>query len=462
MSRMNTRRREDTIAAIATAPGESAIGIVRISGPQAVEIAGRIFVSSRGRDIRTHTARVFHGEIRDQDGVVDEVLVHVMRAPHSYTREDVVEINCHGGAAPLRAVLNLVLANGARPARPGEFTLRAFLNGRIDLVQAEAVMDRIRAQTEAALRAASAAAGGALSRAIHEIRDTLADALARIEASVDFPEEDLPELVNEDLRQRLEGGLRRIRDLLTTAEKGRLIREGARVAIAGRPNVGKSSLFNALLRDARAIVTAQPGTTRDRIEETIALSGIPIRLIDTAGLRLAEDEVERLGVQAARAALDTADAVVFVMDAAEPDAPQDRELAGEIETLGIPVLVAMNKIDLAPKQPLPEWTRHMHDAGRVSAKTGENLAEFEDRLGKMVLGGAGESNHEALITRAHQQDSLRRAAESLARLLDNFGASPEFLSLDLRDSLRALGEITGETASEEILDRIFSSFCIGK
>jgi len=452
-------RPQDTIAAVATPPGTGAIGIVRLSGPRAIDIVARFFVSTQGRDLRH--GRVFHGEIRNGDEIVDEVLVHLMRAPRSYTREDVVEVNCHGGPGPVRAVLELVLEGGARLAEPGEFTKRAFLNGRIDLVQAEAVIDRIQAQTHAALRAASAAARGRLSKATREIRETLLDALARIEAAVDFPEDDLPELVDEALRVRIEDCRMRMAELLETSDAGRLLREGASVAIAGRPNVGKSSLFNALLRDARAIVTAHPGTTRDLIEEVITISGIPVRLTDTAGLRSTADEVERIGVEVARKALDTADAVLLVTDATQSEA-LDGEVMRDVLDRPIPVVLAQNKVDLAPSAGLPDGRETFAESVRVSAKTGEGLAQLEEALARVLLGGTSVSTEHAIVNRVHQRDSLRRALEAVVRLLGNYGASPEFLSIDLRDALHALGEITGETTSEDVLDRIFSSFCIGK
>lgn len=460
---------EDTIAAISTPPGEGGIGIVRLSGTQALAIARAMFVSSSGCDIARGPRRVFHGRIVDGQGnAIDEVLLHVMRAPHSYTREDVVEINGHGGAAPLNAVLEQVLIRGARLAQPGEFTQRAFLNGRIDLVQAEAVIDRIRARTDASLRAASAAASGALSKGINETKETLVEALAHIEAAVDFPDEDLPDLVNEPLRARLAVARDRMQALLDTAETGRLYREGVSIAIAGRPNVGKSSLFNALLRDARAIVSAQPGTTRDRIEELITLSGVPARLTDTAGLRATHDEVERIGVEVARDALKAADVILFVLDASTPFTEEDAALARELETLERPVWVVMNKMDVVVDkglQPLacaPAWTERFAGISRVSAKTGAGLEALERDLGGLILGGAPVTPDQGLITRAHQRDSLRRATAALERVLDQFQASPEFLSIDLREALSALGEITGETTPEDVLERIFASFCIGK
>jgi tRNA modification GTPase len=421
-----------------------------------------IFASTRGSDIRTARGRVFHGTIRDARGAIDEVLVHVMRGPHSYTTEDVVEINCHGGAGPLRSVLELALKQGARLAEPGEFTKRAFLNGRIDLVQAEAVIDRIQARTDAALRAASAAADGVLSKTIHELSEVLIEALARVESAIDFPDEDLPELVDVALRSRLEAALERMRELLSTAEAGRLYREGASVAIVGRPNVGKSSLFNALLRDARAIVTAVPGTTRDLLEEVITISGVPVRLSDTAGLHATDDEVERIGIDRARAALANADIILIVIDATQPTSDEDQALAQEVSGLARPRIVALNKLDLAPDAEMDTSFDVNSKICRVSAKTGEGLKELEAEIGKLLLGGRAISPDQGLITRVHQRDSMRRAADALERLLQNYSASPEFLSIDLRDALDALGEITGETTPEDILARIFSSFCVGK
>lgn len=460
---MNPKSLNDTIAAISTPPGEGGIGIVRLSGPDAVAIAESLFVPA-GRHRMDDTARrVFYGHVAEPGGaVIDEVLVHVMRAPHSYTREDVVEINCHGGAAPLQAVLERVLVAGARLAAPGEFTRRAFLNGRIDLVQAEAVIDRIRARTSAGLRAASAAAGGMLSRELNTLKDTLVNALARVEAAVDFPDEDLEDLVDHRLQSDIAAAHDQMRRLLETAHAGRLYREGAAIAIAGRPNVGKSSLFNALLRDARAIVSAQPGTTRDRIEEHIALNGIPVRLVDTAGLRAADDEVERLGIDIARDALRAADIVLLVVDAVGMSTAEDHALAAEMEHLEQPVWVAVNKLDLMPGAVAPDFLQKFRGISLISAKTGQGLQELESSLAALLMGDAAAGPDQGLITRAHQRDSLRRAADAAGRMLAHYGASPEVLSVDLREALSALGEITGETTPEDVLERIFSTFCIGK
>lgn len=455
---------EDTIAAIATPSGEGGVGIVRLSGPQAITIASAFFVSSRGRDIRAARQQVYHGHIVDAAGQpLDEVLLHIMRAPRSYTREDVVEINTHGGPAPLNAVLEEALRRGARLARPGEFTLRAFLNGRIDLVQAEAVIDQIRARTRAGLQAANAAASGTLSQAIHAARDILREALAHIEAAVDFPEEDLPDLVNEALFARLRDAHDRIRELLDTADAGRLVREGAAAVIAGRPNVGKSSLFNALLRDARAIVSAQPGTTRDRLEEYITIAGVPVKLIDTAGIREAGDEVERIGVEIAWQALDTAQLALLVLDATQPPAPEEAQLAKELCAREIPLVLVINKTDCAAAPPENPWPEIRFAAVcPVSATAGAGIKTLESAIAALLLGGAGIDAAQPMITRQHQKDSLRRAEDSLQRLFDARGVSPEFLALELRDALGALGEITGETTPEDILDAIFANFCIGK
>jgi tRNA modification GTPase len=451
----------DTIAAIATPPGEGAIGIVRMSGPGAFDAAARFFRAASGKPLAPARGMVY-GRAIDADGEpLDEVLLLAMPAPHSYTCEDVVEIQCHGGAAPLRAVLDACLRAGARLAEPGEFTRRAYLNGRIDLVQAEAVIDRIRARTGAALRAANAAAGGALSRALSEMTDDLRAALARVEAAVDFPEEDVPELVDAGLRERIASVAARMDALLARAEAGRLLREGAALAIVGLPNAGKSSLFNALLRDARAIVTEIPGTTRDRLEETLSLGGVPVRLMDTAGLREAADAVERIGVDRARESLAEADLIALVVDGAAPQPEAEARLARECLATGAQVVCVANKADLAPPS-TPPWADACAATVALSALTGEGLDEFEATLARIIQGSTAIDPNRGLITRLHQQDALRRAREAVGRVLDGYAASPEFLSIDLRECLQALGEITGETTPDDLLDLIFGEFCIGK
>ncbi len=454
---------EDTIAAIATPPGEGGIGIVRLSGREAIPIAAQIFRSARGCAITRSKQRVFYGHIVSKEGdILDEVLLHVMRAPHTYTREDVVEINAHGGPVPLHAILEEVLRAGARLARPGEFTLRAFLNGRIDLVQAEAVLDIIRARTRAALQTAQAAARGALSTALYRLRETLADLLAQVEASVDFPEEDLPDLVNDALFNRLADVQQEMEALLATAEAGRLYREGVTIAIAGKPNVGKSSLFNALLRDTRAIVSPYAGTTRDRIEEYFTLQGVPVRLVDTAGMRATNDEVEKIGVELAREAVRTAQLALLVFDASTPLDAEDLRLAEEVTSWEVPVVLVWNKMDLCATDVLPAPPLQPTACCRVSALTGAGLPELEQTLARLLLGGMNITADQPLLTHLHQKDSLRRALECVVRARGARGVSPEFLALELRQALDAVGEITGETTPDDILATIFSSFCIGK
>lgn len=456
----------DTIAAISTPPGEGGVGMVRLSGPESLAIAARLFQSSRGHDIQaTRGWRSYHGHVARGGAVLDEVLAHVMRAPRTYTREDVVELCGHGGAGPMNAILEACLAEGARLAAPGEFTLRAFLNGRIDLVQAEAVLDQIHARTEAGLQAAMAASKGALSAALHGMKGRLREALARIEAAVDFPEDDLPALITPELVRGLQQVRDEMRALLATAHAGRLYREGVTVTIAGRPNVGKSSLFNALLRDARAIVSAHAGTTRDRIEEYINLRGAPVRLIDTAGLRETTEEVERFGIALAREAMREAQAVLFVADASAGFQEEDAVLMKEAAALSAPMVLVWNKADLAAGGETAEATALPVEPAsvcRVSALTNAGISELEEQLGALLLGGLNQDASQPMLTRLRQKNSLQRAEECVARLLENTGRSPEFLALDLQEALDALGEITGETTPDDVLGAIFANFCIGK
>lgn len=453
----------DTIAAISTPPGEGGIGIVRLSGPHAHEIACAIFRSSAGKDPRAAKQRIFHGHVHGAEGApLDEVLLHFAHAPRTYTREDIAEINAHGGMAVVNAILEEILRRGARLARPGEFTQRAFLNGRIDLVQAEAVIDQIRGRTQTALQAANAAASGALSRRLFEIKDELVYALSRLEAAVDFPEDDLPELVDPAWCARVEGALAQMRALLSTADAGRIVREGAVVAIAGRPNAGKSSLFNALLRDTRAIVSAQPGTTRDRIEEFAQIAGVAVKLVDTAGLRETHDEVERIGVDLARGAFRAANAALYVLDAAAAIAEEDAAHVDDLLSLDIPVVLVLNKADLIPAPAPPAWAARCRAVIAVSALTGLGMDALERTLGDLLLGGVAIDTAQPMLNRLHQKDSLRRAIGCVERLLADTALSPEFLALELQEALGALGEITGETTPDDILGQIFDSFCIGK
>lgn len=452
----------DTIAAISTPPGEGGIGIVRVSGTTAVDVVRGCFVSATGKDISSDARQVYYGDFCVNGEAIDEVLVHVMRGPHSYTAEDVVEINGHGGAAPLQAILAAVLEAGARLAGPGEFTQRAFMNGRIDLVQAEAVMDRIQAMTQAGLKAASAAARGALSKTLFAFREDLVLAKAHIEAAIDFPDDDLPELITPELKSRIDDVLAGMESLFANADAGRLYREGASAVIAGKPNVGKSSLFNALLRDARAIVTHHAGTTRDVLEEVISIEGIAVRLVDMAGIHETDDDVERIGVERAREALTESDVVLFVVDASAPLAEEDRRILDEVKAANVPTMLIANKIDLGISADLAAYGDEVTAVCEVSAVAETGLAEMEHALGVLLRDGSEFVPDQGMITRTHQKDSLRRGIEALKRLQGNYDTSPEFMSIDMDDALAALGEITGETTPDEVLGHIFNSFCIGK
>ena len=450
----------DTIAAIATAAGRGAIGIVRISGPEALVVAARVF---RGRDPRALPGfTAARGWIEDGEDRIDEALCLVMRAPRSYTREDVAELHCHGGPALLHRVLAAVLRAGARPAEPGEFTRRAFLAGRIDLAQAEAVADLIAGETAAAARAAADQLAGGLSRRIEALRFGLAELLARLEAAIDFPEEeDVPGLEPGELLAaiaRLAGGMRA---LLADAERGRRLREGVRVVIAGRPNVGKSTLMNALLRAERVLVSPEPGTTRDVVEDALELEGIAVRLFDTAGLRSAAVAVEARGADLAREALAGADLALLVLDGSEPIGEDDRQAAAAIAG---PLLLVINKSDLPPAATDDDCAALAAGATavRVSARTGDGLDRLE-RLMAAALAGEG-SGETPILTNQRHAHALRRAEEALerARAAIDRRLPPELAASDLRLALASLAEITGETTADDILDLIFSRFCIGK
>ena len=532
----------DTIAAVATAPGEAGIGIVRISGNEALRILKSVFRPAT-KKWQPESHRMVYGQLVNRAGKpLDEVMAVWFQKPRSYTREDVVELHAHGGSVAVRQALGLVLQAGARLAEAGEMTLRAFLNGRLDLAQAEAVLDVVRARTEAGLEAAMEQLGGALSHEIRAMRMTLIDVLAHLTATIDFPEDDVPP---QDISPELREVLGQLERLLQNADRGILLRDGLRVAIVGRPNVGKSSLLNRLLRHERAIVTNIPGTTRDLVEESLNLRGIPIVLTDTAGIRETEDVVEAIGVERSRQALQQADLILFVLDASQPLTEQDNALASAIPAARA-VLVIENKQDLltGTDEMCRAGTIEAHDglkravegpnelkgAGElieaehgieeavgaqeavganglacspdrracpavganvlasppdprahrrglvqftilpnaphigISALTGTGIDELEKQMWQMVMGGQVSANDVTLITNPRHKQAIQQAHDHIVDALESamLAMPADFLTIDLHAAVNALGEITGETATEDLLDAIFSRFCIGK
>jgi tRNA modification GTPase len=457
----NSLAGSDTIAAIATPLGEAGIAMVRLSGPQALAIAAAGF-RPLGAGSLAPTAATTHtihfGRIVNAGRVVDEVLLAVMRAPRSFTREDVVEITCHGGLLPAKLVLDTLLQNGARLAGPGEFTRRAFLNGRIDLAQAEAVADLIHARTELAAAAAQEQLAGHLSRRVNLLRDDLMHILAHIEAHIDFPDEDIAPDTRLQLSRRLLSAISLMDDLLRTANDGRLLRRGIRAAIVGRPNVGKSSLLNQLLGHDRAIVSPLPGTTRDTIEETAAVRGIPVVFIDTAGLRPASDEIEIEGVRRSRQALAAAELVLHVLDGSEPLSLPDEMLWAEFA--GKKRLLVRNKADLPSRLLLPAGLT----AISTSCLTGAGIQELKDAIRDALWAGGIQSEMLQVMINSRHEDALRRARAAAERAQEALRADLglELVALDLRIAANAVGEIVGKTTTEDLLDSIFSQFCVGK
>ena len=454
----------DTLAAISTPLGEAGIGIVRLSGPLAFAIARRLFRPHRPRSTwQSH--RLYLGHIVDPQGeIIDEVMLTLMRAPYTYTREEVVEINCHSGYGVLRRVLELALAAGARLARPGEFTLRAFLAGRLDLTQAEAVLEVIRARTATHLQVAAAHLQGGLGRRLSRVRQDLLDLLARVEAALDFPEE-AGELDPAPVREgfhRQQGVLQALAD---SYEAGRLLREGLLVVIAGRPNVGKSSLLNRLLDMERAIVSEIAGTTRDLVEESITLKGVVVRFSDTAGLRPAQDRVEELGIERTRERLRQADLVLYLVDTSAAAAPEDGAALAELA--GQPGLLVVNKIDLPPRVSEAELSRlSPWPLTTISAKTGQGIEALKEEIVTQALGGGLRVGGE-VITQARHHQHLRQCLAYLGQargLLETYALEPpwELVALEAGSAIHELGEITGEEVGEAILDRIFGQFCLGK
>jgi tRNA modification GTPase len=480
---------DDTIAAIATPLGEGGLAVVRISGPQTLAVADKGFLPVGKNSLKpsaaaTHT--VHYGKIVRQGRSVDEVLLAVLRAPHTFTREDTVEITCHGGILPAKLVLDTLLENGARLAEPGEFTRRAFLNGRIDLAQAEAVADLIHSRTELALTAANEQLAGKLSQRINELRDEMMQTLAHVEAHIDFPDEDISPDTKEQLLKRLERGVAFMDELLRTANEGQILRRGIRAAIVGRPNAGKSSLLNQLLGHDRAIVSPIPGTTRDTIEETANIRGLPVVFIDTAGLREARDEIEQEGVRRSHESLARAEFILHVLDASEPLTPADEKYFAEFA--GKKRILVVNKIDLPRRL---EFNEHFDEplapslsplgGERVSARTGEGgstlpviveicclsgqgIEALKDAIKELVWSGEITAGMLQVMINSRHQDALARARAATQRTLEvlRTGKTLELAAGELRIAVNAVGEIVGKTTTEDLLDSIFSQFCIGK
>jgi len=457
----------ETITAVATAVGEGAIGIVRMSGNKAIAIVSEIFKGIKDQNAADiDSQKMAYGHIVDSESkkAVDEVLVLIMRAPRSYTREDVVEIHCHGGVVPLRKILELTIRYGARLAEPGEFTKRAFLNGRLDLAQAEAVIDIIRAKTDASLRMALGHLAGALSEKIRILRYDILGMIANLEATIDFPEEDIEELTAHDVKIAVTLVIEEINHLLATKETGRILREGLETVIIGKPNVGKSSLLNALLKEKRAIVTDVPGTTRDIIEEFVNIRGIPLKIVDTAGIRETSDIVEKLGVEKAREYIATADLILLILDASLPLSADDREV---LELLpGREAIVLVNKSDLPTHLSMDEVYTYVLDKQviKISVTESSGLEEVEQAIFDMVYSGQVQQKEGAFINNLRQADLLEQAKSHLVAVLLTIddGMPPDCIVVDLRDSWEKLGEITGDTVGGDIIEQIFANFCIGK
>jgi tRNA modification GTPase len=454
---------DDTIAAIATPLGEGGLAVIRLSGPQAIAIAERCFVpvgKSSLKPSQAPTHSIHFGRIERDGRTVDEVMVAVLRAPRTLTREDVVEIMCHGGMLAARAVLDAALANGARLAGPGEFTRRAFLNGRIDLTQAEAVADLIHAKTDLALAAANEQLAGGLSTKINRLRDELLRMLAHVEAHIDFPDEDIAPDTTGKLIERLERGIEFMDELLRTAREGQILRQGIRAAIVGRPNAGKSSLLNQMLGRDRAIVSPIPGTTRDTIEETANIRGIPVVFVDTAGLREAGDEIEVEGMRRSREALTSAEFILHVLDGSEEFTKADEKHLAEFA--GKKRILVRNKIDLPGRLNLPGTTGTAIVG--VCCLTGQGIEQLKDTIKELVWAGEIQAELSHVMINSRHQDALKRAREATQRALGALrkGETLELVALELRIGVNAVGEIVGKTTTEDLLDSIFSQFCIGK
>ncbi|WP_432749463.1 tRNA uridine-5-carboxymethylaminomethyl(34) synthesis GTPase MnmE [Pediococcus pentosaceus] len=456
----------DTIAAISTPPGEGGISIIRISGVDALKTASQIY---RGKDlnkVNSHTINYGHIIDPENGNEVDEVMVSVMRAPHTYTKEDTVEINCHGGIVATNRILQIILGLDARLAKPGEFTERAFLNGRIDLSQAEAVMDLIRAKTDQSMKVALDQLDGNLSHLITNLRQNILDVLAQVEVNIDYPEyDDVETMTARLLKEKAIEVKAKIQQLLSTAKQGKVLRDGLATAIIGHPNVGKSSILNHLLHEDKAIVTDVAGTTRDVIEEYVNVQGVPLKLVDTAGIHETEDKVEKIGVDRSRKALSQADLVILVLDSSVPLRDEDRELLRE--TNHMQRIVVLNKSDLEVKINLNELQEYVDDKEIIKSSAVSPLGtrDLEDRIAAMFFAGSIENtSNNIMVTNARHIGLLKQAETALDAVLEGIetGMPVDLVQIDMTRAWDLLGEITGDSYQDELLDQLFSQFCLGK
>lgn len=469
---------EGTIVALSTPVGTGGVAVIRMTGPQALEIADRVFVSAFGKKLsKAESHKALYGWIvepsknidskkMDSDNLekIDEVLALVMRAPRTFTGEDTVEINCHGGMYICNRIIQALIAAGAQMAEPGEFSKRAFLNGRMDLTKAEAVMDMISAQTSYSLKAAVNQLGGNLADKIDELRSKLIDTIVSMEVNIDYPEYDVPEISDEEVNENCLAVRSEVQRLLSTAESGRMLRQGVKVAIVGKPNVGKSSLLNMLLREQRAIVTAIPGTTRDVLEETLDLGGIPIRIMDTAGIRETEDVVEKIGVERAFASIEESDLALFVLDATRDIEPEELELFERVKNRQY--LVVLNKTDagwqsresVLAKLPGVDVERFLE----ISAKEQIGMEALTEQIKRLFFGGDILVSDRPMVANMRQKQALMRADEALARVIDGYGFEQDLLIIDIRQACDFLGEVSGRSTQEDVVSEIFSRFCLGK
>ena len=452
----------DTIAAISTPRGEGGIGIIRISGDKSFEILERIFnTKNPNRDLGFY--KFNYGFIHDNGKIVDEVMAVRMKAPKTYTCEDVVEINCHGGHLISEKVLELVLKNGARHAEQGEFTKRAFMNGRIDLSQAEAVMDIIHGKTEKSISLSLEQLRGDLKDKIASFKKALLDVTAHVNVVLDYPEEGIDDPLPSNLRENLENVYAEADRLISSYDKGKKIKEGIKTVIAGKPNVGKSTLLNSLLKEERAIVTHIPGTTRDVIEEIINIKGIPLVLTDTAGIRKTEDIVENIGVEKSKKFIENADLVLLVLDASRELESEDREVIEEIQNHNKKTIVLLNKIDLERKIELEEF--NLENILEISAKDNIGIEDMEERIYSYIVEeNVEDSSEKFIITNIRHKTALEKTKDAIRNIFETIdaGMPMDLISVDLKEALDSLSEITGEISSEDILDHVFGNFCVGK